>query len=135
MRLVGLGIHNYHAAYNQLPIATGGTTGGSNSATSNGGRLSGIVGVTPFMEEQVLWRLISNAYTSPSTGRTFPPMGPVPWFDATEYEPWGKRPGAFQCPSQPDPNATPRPENPASQVVYTLDRLVEEPRGIGVMTN
>ncbi len=60
---IGLAIHNYHAAYNAMPQQAGGTYNfsGANYATpssspSGGGnnynRLSFLVGLTPFIEQQ-----------------------------------------------------------------------------------
>ena len=62
---IGLGLHNYHAAYNQLPIngAGTGTNGASISALSNARsneRLSWLVGITPFIEAQATWEQITN---------------------------------------------------------------------------
>src|SRR6056297_2239550 len=64
---IGLALHNYHAAYDQLPMQATGTfhpnenTGSGGSAPGhNARRLSFLVGLTPFMEQQALWEQISN---------------------------------------------------------------------------
>ncbi|TWU02042.1 DUF1559 domain-containing protein [Neorhodopirellula pilleata] len=88
---IGLGIHNYHAAYDQLPTHGGGTVG--NGGNTNRLRLSMLVGITPFVEQQAIWEQISN----PTGG--FPSMGPVPWDSA--YKPWVTELPAFRCPSDP----------------------------------
>ena len=98
LRQIGLGFHNYHSAYKQLPWATGGTTGNSAPELSNGGRLGPFVGLLPFLEQQQLWEMISNPYVNPNTGQAFPPMGPVPWYAPTKYEPWGMSPEIYHCP-------------------------------------
>ncbi len=66
----GLGLHNYHAAYNRLPQQGGGTNGGG--GTNNGLFLSILVPMLPFVEQQSLWEQISNPLG------TYPAMGPVP---------------------------------------------------------
>ena len=88
---IGLGMHNYHSAYKQLPTQGGGTTplgtgpGGSivpgdatdwwrPSECTNVEALSALVGITPFIEQQALWETISNPSTDyinnePPSGR------------------------------------------------------------------
>jgi len=64
---IGLGIHNYHAAYNQLPTHGTGThlppSGGASTSNNGTGNpalnLSFLVGLTPFIEQQALWEQIS----------------------------------------------------------------------------
>ncbi len=123
---IGLAVHNYHSAYKQLPIHGAGTDSpgnipsappfGSNAATtnwwtshrhSNAWRLSMLVGITPFMEQQALWEQISNPSTinalDPSTPFTpptaWPPMGPSP--DRIRYQPWSTEIPTLRCPSDP----------------------------------
>ncbi len=102
---MGLAIHNYHAAYNQLPIqGTGTAAPGTNfwlthnaaAASSNRSSLSFIVGILPFMENQALWEQISNPL---QTGGPWPAMGPTP--DVTTYSPWMTEVPALRCPSDP----------------------------------
>ncbi|MEM9369092.1 MAG: DUF1559 domain-containing protein [Planctomycetota bacterium] len=120
---IGLAIHNYHAAYNQLPMHGGGTTDNITrhiwrpSETSNNGRLSWLVGLTPFIEQQALWEQISNPAAVDSQGNQppaasgngsaqalrnggpFSPMGPTP--DEILYTPWVTEVATFRCPSDP----------------------------------
>ncbi len=99
---LGLGVHNYHAAYNQLPIHKSGT--GLNGATEwdqsnpNGNcqELSMLVGISPFVEAQALWEQISNPATTPSA---YPAMGPTP--DISAYDPWATTLPTLRCPSDP----------------------------------
>ncbi len=72
---LGLGLHNYHAAYNRLPQHGGGTPSGP--AIHNQLFLSILVPMLPFVEQQSLWEQISNQLVVGST--TYPPMGPVMW--------------------------------------------------------
>ena len=116
MKQLGLALHNYHAAYKQLPPGAGGTTGGDTPESSNAGRLGMLVAVLPFVEQQALWEQIVNPYTNPATGQRFPLMGPVPWYDPEAYEPWNRAPWNYLCPAG-------RPEdkgNQAQKIVYTL---------------
>jgi prepilin-type N-terminal cleavage/methylation domain-containing protein/prepilin-type processing-associated H-X9-DG protein len=99
---IGLGMHNYHAAYNNLPMQLGGTTQRPGGTTAPNGLLcnrlflSALVGLTPFVEQQALWESVSN----PSTiGGAWPAMGPQPW--QTNYDPWITDIPTFRCPSDP----------------------------------
>ncbi|PHQ36514.1 DUF1559 domain-containing protein [Rhodopirellula bahusiensis] len=100
---IGLGLHNYHSAYNRLPTQSGGTFGNP----GNRHLLSFLVGLTPFIEQQGLWEQIANPRATNHNGSTrgtpFPPMGPVPW--DRNYTPWLTQVGTFRCPS--DPNVPP----------------------------
>lgn len=99
LKQLGLGLHNYHAAYKRLPMGSGGTSPGSvdDPLAGNASRLSAFVGVIPFVEQQRLWEQIANPLRG--DGVVYPPMGPVPWYDPDEYTPWGQRPALFVCPS------------------------------------
>jgi len=112
---IGLALHNYHAAYDKLPMHGTGTHGrlplnswDGSDITSNM-RLSMLVGLTPFMEQQALWEQIS----SPLVGRTdqslttnpgsptqpWVSMGPTP--DRLQYLPWATEMSTLRCPSDP----------------------------------
>ena len=115
---IGLGIHNYHAAYNQIPMngtgtnslnPTGAPEGGTvaNAPTANNRMsLSWLVGLTPFIEQQALWEQISNPYQDPVSGARFPAMGPDPRRSlaqqgVTAFNPWMTEVPSFRCPSDP----------------------------------
>ena len=93
---IGLAFHNYHSAFDRLPRAMGGS-GGELPMTSNVNRLSGMIGLLPFLEQQGLWENI----TVPSQHglKSFPPMGPAPWIET--FEPWKIQVAALVCPSSP----------------------------------
>ncbi len=119
---IGLAIHNYHSAYKQLPMHGAGTdsaggaappfgnAGGSdnwwtNYSHSNSWRLSVLVGITPFMEQQAIWEMISQPNQKDATDPTviynppWPPMGPVP--SQIRYIPWSSEIPTLRCPSDP----------------------------------
>lgn len=100
---IGLGVHNYHAAYNQLPMHMGGTNPGAwdNKQPGNARSLSMLVGILPFVEQQALWEEISNPMERGINGNTpdFNPMGPEGQ-DAT-YPPWRTEIPGYRCPSDP----------------------------------
>ena len=106
---LGLGVHNYHSAFKQMPRhGTGTHDNRSNNAANhqtpgvNGGQsndemwLSFLVGVTPFIEQQALWEQISNPNGERTDGNLmapigtptnpWPAMGPTP--DKIQYKPW-----------------------------------------------
>ena len=123
---LGLGIHNYHSAFKQLPTHGGGTGTGSppteawrGSNTTSMGTLSMLVGLTPFFEQQALWEEISNhslktvvpGFVIPSAGGVggdgrWHPMGPNPrgdrvGFPSWQYVPWATSIPTLRCPSDP----------------------------------
>src|SRR6056297_164274 len=81
---IGLAMHNYHAAYNQLPMHGTGTkvrapannNWWSQYNNENSWQLSALVGITPFMEQQALWEQISNPFDANQDGTVdYPAMG------------------------------------------------------------
>ncbi|MCO8124678.1 DUF1559 domain-containing protein [Stieleria sp. TO1_6] len=104
---IGLAIHNYHSAYKNLPTQSTGTyflgsnaTPAANQQKHNRFRQSWLIGITPFMEQQGLWNLISNPNDFDKDGTLdFQAMGPEPWNG--NYEPWSTQIPALRCPSDP----------------------------------
>lgn len=95
LKQIGIGYHNYHSAYRQLP-AQGGGTDGVGFENHNTLRLSALVGLLPFIEQQSLWEEIK--FPSVDNG-IYPAMGPPPWISI--YPPWRTESAAFRCPSDP----------------------------------
>ncbi|TWU46249.1 hypothetical protein Poly51_56450 [Rubripirellula tenax] len=104
---IGLGIHNYHSAYKNLPMQKGGTGGESSgnvawhagsSLTNNRLGLSMLVALTPFVEQQAIWEVISNPYDD-GAGNVFPAMGPTT--QNPNYDPWITELPMYRCPSDP----------------------------------
>lgn len=118
---IGLGLHNYHAAYNRFPVQMGGTSSRMNwftpSEASNNFSLGWLVGLTPFIEQQALWEQISNPSSinlaNPTVPRVppWPAMGPTITDEDnatvivntrnTAYAPWMTEVSTFRCPSDP----------------------------------
>lgn len=100
---IGLGIHNYHSAYNQLPThgtgPLGPTTGNWWGQTPLAHqRLSALVPLTPFIEQQALWEQFSNPSTVNGNWLAF---GPNPWNNPGTYEPHVTEIPGYRCPSDP----------------------------------
>jgi prepilin-type N-terminal cleavage/methylation domain-containing protein/prepilin-type processing-associated H-X9-DG protein len=122
---IGLGLHNYHSAYKQLPQQLGGTGGNLQggdryyraSDRGNNMSLSFLVGLAPFIEQQALWEKISNPnsedLTNPGTLRApaWPAMGPTATDETNQsprtttrnsaYKPWMTEVPTLRCPSDP----------------------------------
>ncbi len=106
---IGLAVHNYHAAYDQLPMNNGGTPGraGATANQTNNLELNMLVGLTPFIEQQALWEIISSPNDGNSDGTVdFPGMGPHPRRNlaaqnALRYTPWMTEVPGYRCPSDP----------------------------------
>lgn len=120
---LGLGLHNYHSAFNRLPMQMGGTgVPGTNwfqaGDFANQLSLGWLVGLTPFIEQQALWEQISNPnvvnLAAPGTVRNppWPPMGPTITDEDnrhgsgvntrnTAYAPWVTELATLRCPSDP----------------------------------
>lgn len=114
---IGLAVHNYHSAYQQLPRHGSGTvnfgapnpdvtTVGEVSAANSRNELSFLVALTPFFEQQAVWEQISNPLQRPGGTEIFPAMGPCPRRSLTnhataQYAPWLTNIPSLRCPSDP----------------------------------
>ena len=120
---LGLAMHNYHSAFSRLPTHGIGTVStpsigqawwmesdeASRTGFVNHRRLSSLVGMLPFIEQQAIWEQISNPNAQRSDGDiaavigtpTVPwaPMGPTP--GTIQYIPWTYEIPGFRCPSDP----------------------------------
>ncbi|MFG0289249.1 MAG: DUF1559 domain-containing protein [Rhodopirellula sp. JB044] len=98
LKQLGLALHNYHSAYQQLPKHGGGTK--PNNFRGNENRLGAMVGLLPFFEQQALWEQVSNPMIDTSGSHpdgAWQAMGPAPY--RFEYGPWRAQIPAIQCPS------------------------------------
>lgn len=110
---IGLGLHNYHSAFKNLPMNAGGTYDHPRGGDyHNRFALSWMIGLLPFVEQQALWDQISNPFnknrdgTTRAPGTEFPSMGAVPWSE--NYQPWLTQVPGYRCPSDPTENASNR---------------------------
>jgi prepilin-type N-terminal cleavage/methylation domain-containing protein/prepilin-type processing-associated H-X9-DG protein len=112
IKQLALAAHNYHAAFERLPMQGGGTAepGGIRTVpdhASNHHRLSYAIALLPYLEQQTLYEQIAASGTFASAGINFPPMGPVPWYnflpgsDPAAYPPWREDLPTMRCPSDP----------------------------------
>ncbi len=105
LRQLGLGLQNYHAAYDSFPSACYGTGRSVDDWQSpnygNENRLAWTVPILPFVEQQPLWEKISNPLVDTTVNRTYPSMGPVMWGGGggNDYKPWLTQVGTFRCPT------------------------------------
>ncbi|MGI9472768.1 MAG: DUF1559 domain-containing protein [Rubripirellula sp.] len=110
---IGLAMHNYHSAFDMLPMHGTGPTHEFNddccSAAMQPGKyphapaftrhqLSYLVGLLPFCEQQELWETISEPGTD-AMGNHWPAFGPAPY--TAIYQPWNTDVSLFRCPSDP----------------------------------
>ena len=112
---IGLGIHNYHAAYNKLPIQRTGTWHVSHgtwpmnfSDNVNYMQHSYLVGILPFVEQQALWEQISSPLGTNSNGSLrVPPWAAFgPTVDGHDnYRPYVTEVAGYRCPSDPGTGA------------------------------
>lgn len=89
---IGFGIQQYSDTFDYLPPALTGTEGLS-VETGNQRRLSGFVGILPFIDQQPAWQTIRDGYDS------FPSMGPSPSYPPQMFKPWSVQIDDFICPS------------------------------------
>ena len=114
---IGLGINNYHNAFDMLPMHGTGPTNEFNddccSKAMQPGKyphapsfsrhqLSYLVGLLPFCEQQELWETISNPHVD-DRGNYWPAFGPAPY--TAEYQPWNTDVSLYRCPSDPNRGA------------------------------
>ena len=112
LKQLGIGVHNYHSAFRQMPIHGCGPTNemsnsagaafGDDSPGGGGGytriELSYLVGLLPFVEQQGLWEEIRHPLVD-AENRTWPAFGPR----AAQplYPPWVSEVPTYRCPSDP----------------------------------
>ena len=120
---LGLAMHNYHSAYQQLPTQGSGSTKEGNSIFAasddvNGASNSALVGMLPFIEQQSLWEQFSNPMNVDIDGSSPPaetaplpysPFGPTTIYSWTGdlYIPYMTEVPAFRCPSDPGASGSP----------------------------
>ena len=101
LKQIGLALHNYHDVFGMFVLRRGGTNG-SDSATSNRARLSGFVGLLPYMDQAPLFNKIA---AGDSTNR---PFGPGAW---RGWSVWNVSLPMLMCPSDGRNRQTIRAQN------------------------
>ncbi|TWT52792.1 hypothetical protein Pla22_04190 [Rubripirellula amarantea] len=98
---LGIGVHNYHAAFKRIPKhGTGTNAAHRDRLRTNDWELSFLVGLLPFVEQQGLWDEISSPQLIAGPPPIqFPAMGPRP--ESVDYEPWMTEVPMLRCPSDP----------------------------------
>jgi len=91
---IGLGWHNYHAAFNKFAHSRVLTT-------QNWRGLGPNVALLPFIEQQALWEQISNPHIN-SAGVRFEAFGGLPW--DVNYTANRTQVSTYRCPSDPAPS-------------------------------
>ena len=119
LKQLGLALHNYHDAHNSLPYLCGGTGDGGGfgnfgcwaSHCTSAFRISGFVGLLPYIEEQAIYDM--------SADNNFSPGG---WILVSGSPVYQKISGFF-CPS--DPNAQNYPEGARNYMMSMGDSTMQ----------
>jgi prepilin-type N-terminal cleavage/methylation domain-containing protein len=97
LKQLGLALHNYHDTFNIFGYRQGGTTG-STDILCNLNRVSGFIGMLPYIDQAPLYNQIQSPQTFNSIN--FAAGGPVPWNG--DYVPWQAKIPGLICPSDID---------------------------------
>jgi hypothetical protein len=90
MKQLGIALHNYHDTYKSFVPRKQGTNGPGSSSESNKNRVSGFIGLLPFMEEVPMYDQIMAG------GGGIAPGGPAGW---NGWSVWNQAPEGLKCPS------------------------------------
>lgn len=102
MKQVGLALHNYHDVYGMFVYRKGGAAAcGSNpcpgyDTRNNWGRLSGFMGLMPYIEQAPLYNRVAGGGVAPGSTLNVPPGGPEGW---RGWAGWNVAIPAMLCPS------------------------------------
>jgi prepilin-type N-terminal cleavage/methylation domain-containing protein/prepilin-type processing-associated H-X9-DG protein len=98
LKQMGLALHNYHDVYNRFPARRYGTTsvGCSTVQCSNSGRITGWVGMLPYLDQAPLYNRIQTG--DPTAATPIAPGGPR---GDQNWAVWNLSPVVYRCPSDP----------------------------------
>ena len=127
MRQLILAVHLYEDSHAKLPNAMGGT-GGQNELAGNLNRLSGFIGMMPYIEASPFIEKVANGMTTDTN--SFPKWGPAPWI--SQFPPWRSKLPVFHCPSAPSLNYAIPPKDYAFCIGDAARNVhnMKEPRGM-----
>lgn len=92
LKQLGLALHNYHDVFNCFVPRKGGTDGCSSSPRGNCQRLSGFMGIMPYLDQAPLYNIVQGGGGAGNK----PPGGPEGWAGWTQ---WNVTIPALLCPS------------------------------------
>lgn len=92
LKQVGLALHNYHETFGRFIYRKGGTAG--TGATGNNNRLSGWIGLLPYLDQAPLYQAIQAG--NPAAATPIPPGGPQGW---ASWSVWNVQVPGLLCPS------------------------------------
>jgi len=98
LKQLALAHHNYESTYNALIARKGGTAGTANNL-GNRNRLSGFIGLLPFIEQGPMYDAIQAG--DPTAAPPIAPGGPTAWGGWVR---WNDSPATLRCPSDPGNN-------------------------------
>lgn len=97
LKQLGLALHNYHDTYGRFTYRKGGTNGNpaaGGQTRGNVNRLSGFMGLMPFLDQAPLFNQVQRGGTK--GGNVVPPGGPEGW---TGWPTWNVQIPGLLCPS------------------------------------
>lgn len=98
LKQLALAHHNYESTYSALIARKGGTAGTANHL-GNRNRLSGFIGLLPFIEQGAMYDAIQAGV--PTAAPPIAPGGPTAWGGFVH---WDNSPATLRCPSDPGNN-------------------------------
>jgi prepilin-type N-terminal cleavage/methylation domain-containing protein len=126
LKQLGLALHNYHDVYSKFPSKSTGTNRSGPCTSGNSNRLSGFMGMMPYLDQAPLYNQVMSGgqpATSGCSGSTVgdpvAPNGPCGW---CSWGVWNVAVPGLLCPSDPRPT-TIREQNYAFCLGDQMDRL------------
>lgn len=92
LKQLGLALHNYHDVFNTFVFRKGGT--GQTGALGNNNRLSGFIGLLPYIDQAPMYNQIQSGDLAAAT--PIQPGGPQAW---ASWSAWDRQIPGFRCPS------------------------------------